>query len=55
MPATDSEVQNIRIVNTKTNAIVSLANKHIEIQKWILIEHSTENNDDLDNLTESLS
>lgn len=55
MQATDTEAQNIRIVNSKTNAIVSLANKHIEIQKWILIEHSSENTDDLDSLEESLS
>ena len=55
MQATDTEAQNIRIVNSKTNAIVSLANKHIEIQKWILIEHSSENTDDLDSLEENLS
>lgn len=35
MRLTDEEVTNLRVVNDKNNAIVSLAGKHIEMKKWV--------------------
>lgn len=35
---TETESSNLRIVNSKTNAIFPLTNKHIEMKKWIRVE-----------------
>lgn len=35
---TDEEMSNFRIVNNKTNAIVTLKDKSIEMKKWVLVE-----------------
>lgn len=42
MHLSDSEAKNIRIVNDKTNGIVNLKGKHIEMMKWVLVENSEE-------------
>lgn len=36
--ATPEEVESIRLVNDKTNKILSLEGKHIEIEHWIKVE-----------------
>ena len=36
--ATPEEVESIRLVNNKTNKILSLDGKHIEIEHWIKVE-----------------
>lgn len=48
---TDAEASNIRIVNDKSNSIVNLSGKHIEMKKWILV-NKTE--DDVASLEENL-
>lgn len=48
---TDSEASNIRVVNDKSNAIVNLAGKHIEMKKWILVNRCE---DDVSSLEENL-
>lgn len=42
MKLTESEASNFRIINDKNNGIVSLAGKHIEMKKWILVENTAE-------------
>lgn len=47
---TDTEASNLRIINTKTNKIVSMTDKHIEMKRWILVEdHTGEDDLNLDN------
>lgn len=41
MKLTPAEASNFRVVNDSNNKIVSLANKHIEAKRWILVEEST--------------
>ena len=48
---TDSESSNIRIINNKNNSIVNLTGKSIEMKKWILVEQT---DDELNNLEENL-
>ncbi len=50
---TDTEASNIRVVDDKTNKVVNLNNKHIEMKRWIRVE--TSNEDDTAALEESLS
>ena len=38
MKLTDSEAANFRVINDKNNSITSLAGKHIEMKKWVLVE-----------------
>ena len=42
---TDTEANNLRIINTKTNKIVSMTDKHIEMKRWILVEDHTGEDD----------
>lgn len=47
---TDTEAGTLRIINTKTNKIVSMTDKHIEMKRWILVEdHTGEDDLNLDN------
>lgn len=41
-----NEATNIRIVNDHNNKIVDLNGKHIEVKKWVLVEQSSDSNDD---------
>ena len=41
--ATPEEVESIRLVNDKTNKILSLEGKHIEIEHWIKVEADQNN------------
>lgn len=50
---TDTEASNIRVVDDKTNKVVNLNNKHIEMKRWIRVE--TSNDDETAALEESLS
>lgn len=50
---TDTEAANIRVVDDKTNKVVNLNNKHIEMKRWIRVE--TSNEDETAALEESLS
>ena len=50
---TDTEASNIRVVDDKTNKVVNLNNKHIEMKRWIRVE--TSNEDETSALEESLS
>ena len=50
---TDTEASNIRVVDDKTNKVVNLNNKHIEMKRWIKVE--TSNEDETATLEESLS
>lgn len=50
---TDTEASNIRVVDDKTNKVVNLNNKHIEMKRWIRVE--TSNEDETAALEESLS
>ena len=50
---TDTEAANIRVVDDKTNKVVNLNNKHIEMKRWIRVESSNE--DETTALEESLS
>lgn len=36
------EAANLRVINDKNNKIVSLAGKHIEMKKWVLVEDKKE-------------
>lgn len=45
---TDDEMSNFRIVSNKTNAIVKLNDKSIEMKKWILVETVENNNINLE-------
>ena len=51
MQLSESEAKNIRIVNDKTNGIVNLKGKHIEMMKWVLVENSED--DETSSLDES--
>lgn len=42
MKLTDSEAANFRVINDKNNSITSLAGKHIEMKKWVLVENVDE-------------
>ena len=42
MKLTSDEAKNIRIVNDKTNGVVNLNGKHIEMMKWVQVEDSGE-------------
>ena len=50
---TESEARNIRIVDDKTNRVVNLNGKHIEMKKWIQVQSST--TDELSTLEENIS
>lgn len=50
---TDTEAANIRVVDDKTNKVVNLNNKHIEMKRWIKVE--TTDKDETAALEESLS
>lgn len=50
---TDTEAANIRVVDDKTNKVVNLNNKRIEMKRWIRVE--TSNEDETASLEESLS
>ena len=50
---TESEARNIRIVDDKTNRVVNLNGKHIEMKKWILVQPST--TDEVDSLEQNLA
>lgn len=39
MKLTDNEAANFRVINDKNNSIMSLAGKHIEMKKWVLVEN----------------
>lgn len=39
MKLTDNEAANFRVINDKNNSITSLAGKHIEMKKWVLVEN----------------
>lgn len=52
MQLSESEAKNIRIVNDKTNGIVNLKGKHIEMMKWVLVENSED--DETSSLDESV-
>ena len=39
MKLTDSEAANFRVINDKNNSITSMAGKHIEMKKWVLVEN----------------
>lgn len=45
MKLSDNEAANLRIVNDKTNKIVSIDGKHIEMKKWVLVEDKQETDD----------
>ena len=51
MKLTEAEASNIRIVNDKSNSIVNLSGKHIEMKKWILVNRTE---DDVASLEENL-
>ena len=44
---TDIEASNLRIINDKTNAIFNLNGKHIEMKKWILVDSTDEEQNDI--------
>lgn len=48
----ESESSNFRIINDKTNSIVNLKGKSIEMKKWILVEKS---DDEITSLEENLN
>ena len=52
MQLSENEAKNIRVVNDKTNGIVSLKGKHIEMMKWVLVENSED--DEVSSLEESI-
>lgn len=54
MKLTPTEASNFRVVNGSNNKIVSLAGKHIEAKRWMLIEEkaSTSEDDAVENLIE---
>ena len=52
MKLTESEASNLRLINDKNNAIVSLVGKHLEMRKWIPVEMS--GSDSSTNIEESL-
>lgn len=41
------EASNIRIINTKTNKVVPMEGKHVEVKRWILVEDSNSENNEL--------
>ena len=41
------EASNIRIINTKTNKVVPIEGKHVEVKRWILVEDSNSENNEL--------
>lgn len=47
-----AEAANFRVVNDSSNKIVSLAGKHIEAKKWILVEETAD--DSIDDAVESI-
>lgn len=51
MQLSGTEAKNIRVVNDKTNGIVSLKGKHIEMMKWVLVENAE---DEVSSLEESI-
>lgn len=48
MILSESESNNIRVINNKNNSVVNMTGKHFEMKKWVLIEHVNED----DELTE---
>ena len=52
MKLSEVETQNFRIINDKTNALVNLNGKHLEMKKWVLVENSE---DETTSLEESLN
>lgn len=50
---TDTEAANIRVVDDKTNKVINLNNRHIEMKRWIKVE--TTDKDETAALEESLS
>lgn len=53
MKLTDTEAANFRIISDKNNSVTSLAGKHIEMKKWVLVENSAD--DETAAIEESLS
>lgn len=53
MKLTDNEAANFRVINDKNNSIVTLAGKHIEMKKWVLVENIDE--DETSSIEENLS
>lgn len=49
---TDVEASNIRVVDNKTNRVLNLNGKHIEMKKWILVENQS--NSEQETLEENL-
>lgn len=52
MKLSETEATNFRIVNDKTNALVNLNGKHLEMKKWVLVENS---DDETSSLEENLN
>jgi hypothetical protein len=44
---TDIEASNLRVINDKTNAIFNLNGKHIEMKKWILVDSTDEEQEEI--------
>lgn len=44
---TEIEASNLRVINDKTNAIFNLNGKHIEMKKWILVDSTCEEQEDI--------
>lgn len=44
---TDTESSNLRLINTKTNKIINLNDKHFEMKKWILVDENQNNSNEL--------
>jgi hypothetical protein len=45
---TDEEMTNFRVVSNKTNAIVNLKDKSIEMKRWVLVENSEDTTSNLE-------
>lgn len=54
MKLTPAEASNFRVVNSSCNKIVSMAGRHIEAKRWVLVEEKTSSQDDdvVENLIE---
>lgn len=53
MKLSESESSNIRVINDKTNGVVNLTGKHIEMKRWVIVKHNDEY-DELCDLEESI-
>jgi hypothetical protein len=45
---TDEEMTNFRVVSNKTNAIVNLKDKSIEMKRWVLVENTEDTTSNLE-------